>query len=154
MSFMTKNSINHEAAGEPYMTLSGPNVLGLRNAAKAHGVEWHHAAGHSEGRQIIAFFPQDDEERRAIDRLSDAVAEAAKTAKAEKAKLKTAGLPTSKAALWRHLEEFGGKDKGHGHVGYLDGKYGPFVPSFGEPDGRYYFDSPELATVAKRLLKL
>ena len=154
---MHKHSNNCDLAGgrdAAYMTLSGPNVLQLRDIAKAHGIEWHHAAGHNSGRQVIAFFPKNADEIAAVNRLAEAVDQAAMAEKAKKEALKKAGLPTSKAALWRHLESNGDVDHGFGCVDYKIGKYGPFVPGFGEPDGRYYFDSEALATAAKKLLKL
>jgi hypothetical protein len=70
----------------------------------------------------------------------------------ERKKLKAKGLPTSKAALWRYLEKHGNEDKGYGSVDYKEGKYGKFVPSYGEPDGTLYFDSQEVAEIASKKL--
>lgn len=149
MSIMTKNSLNHETqTAEPYCTLCGSAVLALRDATDSHGVEWHHAAGHSSGRERISFFPKDREEMKKIDRLVEAVDLQKEEEKAERAALKAKKLPTSKAALWRHLEKTGAKDKGFGSVEYKIGKYGYFLCSYGEPDGTFYYDSEEIAEVA------
>lgn len=152
MGIMFKNSRNNQLAGgreAAYMTLSGKVVLGLRSAAKAHGVEWHHAAGHSKGREVISFFPADPDQEAAVDRLAVLVLESNAKEKAEKQVLKAEGLPTSKAALWRYLEENGNEDKGFGGTAYKIGKFGKFVPSFGEPDGYYFYNSKEIAKIAR-----
>lgn len=133
------------------MTLSGPDVLSLRSDADAHGVEWHHAAGHSKGRERISFFPKNEEERAAVDRLAEAVKRNKEALSAKKKADKEKGLPTSKAAVWRGLSE---TDCGCGSVDYKDGKYGKFVPSFGEPDGKLYFPSADFADRARRILKI
>ena len=152
---MTKNSINCETSGGrecAYKTLSGKNVLGLRTEAEAHGVEWHHCAGHCAGREIIAFFPKNDDEEEAIDRLAALLATKNLEDAAKKAELKKEGLPTSKAALWRILEKEGKQDVGFGGTPYKNGKFGPFVPSFGDPDGFYFFPSQAIAAIAKEKL--
>ena len=153
MAIMKRNSLNHELAAEPYVTLCADNVLGLRTKAKAHGIEWHHASGHSSGRERISFYPKNAEEIAAVNRLIDLVDARKLELKEEKSKLKEKGLPTSKAALWRHLEANGKTDKGFGSVEYKIGKYGKFVCSFGEPDGTLFYDNEEIAQIGRKLLK-
>ena len=117
MGIMKRNSLNHQNCGEcPFATISGTKVLEFRTQANAHGVEWHHAAGHSSGRERISFFPKNQTEREAIIRLGELVDQAKVAEKKEKSKLKKKGLPTSKAALWRHLEANGKENKGFGSV--------------------------------------
>ncbi len=100
----------------------------------AGGCEWHHAAGNR-----IAFFPKTEKEASAVDDLAEKI----------KAVKKDPNLPKSKAAVWRGLLD---KDAGFGGVDFKEGKYGRFVCSFGEPDGRAYFPSEAFADAAKRLL--
>jgi hypothetical protein len=152
---MKRSSRNCELSGGremAYKTLSGPKVLGLRTEASAHGIEWHHAAGHNSGREIISFFPKNPDEEKAIDKLEEFVEAHKAKLKTDAQKLKAKGLPTSKAALWRHLTEHGSTDHGHGSVDYKVGKYGKFKCDSGEPDGTLYFDSPEIAEIASRKL--
>jgi hypothetical protein len=154
MGIMKRNSLNHQNCGEfPFATISGDKVLELRTKANAHGIEWHHAAGHSSGRERISFYPKNDQERTAINRLSDLVKERKAELKEQNKALKAAKLPTSKAALWRHLEANGKTDKGFGSVDYKIGKYGKFVCSYGEPDGTLFYDSEKIAQIGQRLLK-
>lgn len=153
---MHKNSGNCELSGgreAAYKTLAGPIVLKLRTEASAHGIEWHHAAGHSSGREIISFFPKNPAEEQAIDKLEELVDDNNTRVAAEKKALKAKGLPTSKAALWRHLAEHGRVDHGYGSVDYKVGKYGKFKCDYGTPDGTLYFDSPEIAGIAANKLK-
>lgn len=157
MSLMKKSSRNCELSGgreAAYITLSGSKVLELRTEAGAHGIEWHHAAGHSKGREVIAFFPKTRAEELKLNRLAELTDAYNLSMKKERHALKSKGLPTSKAALWRHLEKAGAQDEGYGCVPFKSGKYGPFVPSFGEPDGYYYFESAEIAAAAVKLLKI
>ena len=154
MGIMKRNSLNHQNCGEcPFATISGTKVLEFRTQANAHGVEWHHAAGHSSGRERISFFPKNQTEREAIIRLGELVDQAKVAEKKEKSKLKKKGLPTSKAALWRHLEANGKENKGFGSVEYKIGKYGKFVCSYGEPDGVLFYDNEEIAQIGRKLLK-
>jgi hypothetical protein len=153
MSIMKRNSLNHDSKLEaPYCTLCADEVLSLRSEADAHGIEWHHAAGHNSGRERISFFPKNEEEIQAVNRLAKLVQTHKKQQAAERKALKAKKLPTSKAALWRHLEEHGKEDKGFGSVNYKNGKYGKFVPSYGEADGTLYFDSVEIAEIASKKL--
>ena len=152
MGIMKRNSLNHQRAAEPYMTLCGDSVLELRTAANAHGVEWHHAAGHSSGRERISFYPKNAEEMAAVNRLADVLKTHKANQAAENKALKAQNLPTSKAALWRHLEANGKQDKGFGSIAYKNGKYGKFVCSYGEPDGVYYYDSAAIAEIAGKKL--
>ena len=153
MSIMTRNSLNHQNCGDlSFCTLCADEVLSLRSVAKAHDVEWHHAAGHSSGRERISFYPKNQEEREAIIRLGELVDERKKEQAEERKALKAKKLPTSKAALWRHLEAKGLKDCGFGSIDYKIGKYGKFVCSYGEPDGRLFYDSKEIANIAAKKL--
>lgn len=153
MSIMKRNSLNHDSKLEaPYCTLCADEVLGLRTEANAHGIEWHHAAGHSSGRERISFYPKNEEEKQAVNRLAQLVKERKAEQKAERQMLKSKNMPTTKAALWRYLETNGKEDKGFGCVEYKEGKYGKFVPTFGEADGVLFFDSEEIAKIANAKL--
>jgi hypothetical protein len=151
---MKRNSLNHARHPEaPYCTLCADEVLSLRTEAGAHGIEWHHAAGHSSGRERVSFYPKNEEEIQAVNRLAKLVQDRKDRQREDRKKLKAKGLPTSKAALWRHLDKYGQTDKGFGSVGYKVGKYGKFVPSYGEPDGTLYFDSAEIADISREKLE-
>lgn len=152
MAIMKRNSLNHQQAAEPYITLCGEKVLELRTAANAHGIEWHHAAGHSSGRERISFYPKNAEETTAINRLIVAVKQHKADLAAKNKALKAQNLPTSKAALWRHLEENGKQDMNFGSVAYKNGKFGKFKCAYGEPDGVYYYDSAAIAEIASKKL--
>jgi hypothetical protein len=150
---MKKNSFRHEAAGEAYRTLCGDQVLSLRTADMFE-IEWHHAAGHSSGRERVSFYPKNAEEIAAVNKLAKLLDARKAVKKAESKKLKAKGLPTSKAAIWRHLEAHGKSDKGFGSVDYKIGKYGYFVCSYGEPDGTFYYDSQDIAQIATKKLRI
>ena len=100
--------------------------------------EWHHASANR-----LAFFPKNDSE---IKKINDALEKISAAKKAAKDK----NLPRSKAAAWRGMSA---KDAGFGCIEYKIGKFGPFVPTFGEPDGCLYFPSDEYATAARKFLK-
>lgn len=101
------------------------------------GCEWHHASANR-----IAFFPANEKESEKLRAFRE---------KIQAFKASASDLPKSKAAVWRGMVEV---NRGFGGVDYKEGKYGRFVCTFGNPDGRVYFPTEEFAAVARRLLKI
>tara|TARA_R110001606_G_scaffold107288_1_gene231913 strand:+ start:353 stop:820 length:468 start_codon:yes stop_codon:yes gene_type:complete len=155
MSVMFKNSVREDQAhgyGFGVYRITGKNVLSLRDDSNAHNVEWHHCAGHSSGREVISFYPSNSEQVEAVSRLRLLVEEDKGRLKRDRDSLKSRGLPTSKAALWRHLSANGLKDCGYGEIDAKSGKYGWFRCERGTPDTVFYFDSAEIAKLAEEKL--
>lgn len=144
--FMTRDSQRAFATGEePAAVVTTVDAIA---EADRLGLEWHHLAGHSAARPRVGLYPQpgqSDALRRVV-----AVDDASKrAAAAERAAAKAAGFPTSKAAAWRLLRaaRLVKDDPAARYVlPVKDGRFGPFVPSFGRPDDLMHLpDSPAIA---------
>jgi len=123
-------------------------------AARRAELEWHHLAGHSSGRPRIGVYGDPDcaETRSKIQSIIEAEAEEKARVKAEKAAEKAAGLPTSKAGAWRWLADKSNHVSESDAVYRLevkDGKYGWFVPTFGEPDEVWFYGKNAAAVIGK-----
>ena len=133
---MRRDSMNAMQAGTPTLKIQRRLLLSDGEAYLTR-VEWHHLAG-----DIIGFYPKSDEERERVDRFIDHC-----ITRAREKRRNALGI-TSKAAAWRYIKaqrekQSGSEDKGFGSIDIMYGKFGPFVPSFGDPDAVYFFESLE-----------
>lgn len=138
MSYMTRNS--HNASIDPDFVTHKVSGYITDADAWATGVKWHHGAGHSKGRGVFLFYAKTVSD---CERVVALMATAA-----ERAALRKMRAFKSKAAAWRHVAATLAErteDKGFGSLPVKDGKFGLFVPKFGEPDFLYFFATAEEA---------
>lgn len=100
--------------------------------ARQTGVEWHHG-----GAGIIAFFPKDEKEEKIVKKLKD--------------DLKNRQIKSKKAA-WEFLEK-NNCENGKYKIEAKIGKYGYFIPSFGEPDVIFKINDWEIYCEIYTILK-
>ena len=147
MSLIKRDSMNAMQAGTPTLKIQRRLLLS-DGEASCTGVEWHHLAG-----DCLGFYPRSHEEVARVAALIDRC-----TARERDKKNNALGIK-SKAAAWRYIEaqrekHLGGENKGFGSIDIMYGKYGPFVPAFGEPDAVYFFQSSEEKNSIAKFLKI
>jgi len=147
VSLITRDSRNATQAGAPALKIQRRLLLSDGEASGA-GVEWHHLAG-----DCLGFYPKSHEEVARVAALIDRC-----TARELDKKNNALGIK-SKAAAWRYIEaqrekHLGSEDKGLGAVRIKYGKFGPFVPAFGDPDAVYFFQSLEEKNSITKFLKI
>jgi len=144
---MRRDSMNAMRAGTPTLKIQRRLLLS-DGEASCTGVEWHHLAG-----DCLGFYPRSHEEVARVAALIDRC-----TARERQKKDNALGIK-SKAAAWRYIEaqrekQSGSEDKGFGSIDIMYGKYGPFVPSFGDPDAVYFFQSLEEKNSITNFIKI
>jgi hypothetical protein len=148
-SVMRRNSRNANDSGG--RDAAYKVVQATDSEAWGSGVEWHHMAGHSSGRPLLGFFPENEAERAKVDALEEQVKTrlAAEKSARESAELESAPEGAKKVDFGKKRDPlkaaleyksgvlfFNARLRGKaGTYDWKDGKFGRFFNTFGERDG-------------------